>query len=153
MNVPWSNICVVLQIHNVNLLWVPAHNNVERNETVDSLARNGSNYGPCPAIRLTYSTQRSIIRNSTKPNMLTYEETTAEPLVPAWMKVTQNSFWIGQDTTSDSSSEQSLDKQNKHRIGLTQTTVSPNDTGYENSVITRKPASESRPTHRYKTRK
>lgn len=50
----------------VNLLWVPAHSNVEGNEKADNLARIGSKTpvnGPEPTIGITYSTQRSLIRD------------------------------------------------------------------------------------------
>lgn len=50
----------------VNLFWVPGHSNVDGNEKADCLARKGSETpfcGPIPALGLTYSTQRSIIRN------------------------------------------------------------------------------------------
>lgn len=50
----------------VNLLWVPGHSNVEGNEKADNLARMGSKtpfYGPNPTLGLTYTTQRSIIRD------------------------------------------------------------------------------------------
>lgn len=50
----------------VNLIWVPGHNNVVGNEKADELARMGSKIpfcGPKPALGLTYTTQRRLIRD------------------------------------------------------------------------------------------
>lgn len=52
--------------NDVNLTWVPGHNDVAGNEAADSLARAGSEAqfcGPSPTFGLTYTTQRTIIRN------------------------------------------------------------------------------------------
>ena len=50
----------------VNLIWVPGHSSVEGSEKADELDRMGSETsfcGPEPAMGLTYSTQRSLIRD------------------------------------------------------------------------------------------
>jgi hypothetical protein len=69
---------IQLATHNrVQLIWVPGHEGIVRNETADQLARTGSEHpfiGPEPACGISVGVAKKVIRNWTNRNHQKYWE-------------------------------------------------------------------------------